>query len=393
MNFRTNPKTGKQHSLLGFGAMRLPRSETEPDGIDTEASVKLLRHAIDNGVNYIDTAYTYNEGGSEKVLAQAFKDGYGEKVMVATKLPSMRLLKPEEHAEFLETSMQRLERDNIDFYLLHGMKERYWPIIQKFDTASFLQKKKDEGVIKNMGFAFHGETFEFFKEMIDYAPWDFVQIQLNYMDADFQAGVKGLQYAGSKGIAVIIMEPLKGGKLTNNIPQPILDYMDQFDVKRTPADWGLRWVANHPEVTTILSGMNTFEMVDENIKILSDADAGCLDEKEIALLDKVAVEYRKLIPYQCTSCGYCRRDCPQEIEIPLIIGMRNDASMFNNHAGAKFEISHMIRKPPSLCVGCKKCEEICPQHLKVSEIMKECAEFYEDESLQYWKDFDQKDLL
>jgi len=367
--------------------MRLPRSEHGLEGIDVEESIRLLRHAIDNGVNYFDTAYTYNEGGSEKVLAMALKDGYGDKVMVATKLPTMRLLKPEEHQEFLETSLQRLERDYIDFYLLHGMKERYWPIVQQFDTASFMVKKREEGLVKNIGFAYHGETFGLFKEILDSAPWDFVQLQFNYMDEHFQAGVEGLRYAGSKGVAVIIMEPLKGGKLTNNIPPSILQRMDSLDVKRSPAAWGLKWVANHPEVTTILSGMSTFEQLEENLQILSDAEPGCLKENEIALIGEIAEEYRTLIPYQCTSCGYCRRDCPEEIEIPLIIGMRNDASMFNTHAGAKFEISHMIRKPPSLCIGCKKCEEICPQHLKVSEIMKECAELYEDESLQYWRDY------
>ena len=386
MNYRTNPKTGLKHSLLGFGAMRLPRSDTDPTGIQVGESIELLRHAIDHGVNYIDTAYTYFEGGSEIVLGRALKDGYGDKVMVATKLPSMRLLKAEEHSMFLEESRRRLERDYIDFYLLHGMKERYWPTIKKLDTVDFLVKMKAEGKIKNMGFAFHGETVEFFKEIIDYGPWDFVQIQFNYMDEHFQAGVEGLRYAASKGIAVIVMEPLRGGHLINNITPDIQRLFDSLDVKRTPAEWGFRWVANHPEVTTILSGMNTMEMLDENLKTLSEADAGCLNEKEIAVLAEIADEYRKLIPYPCTSCGYCRRDCPQDIEIPLVISIRNDASMFNNFDHAKYQINHIVRKPPSLCVECKKCEEICPQHLKVSEIMKECAKF-EEASLQYWRDY------
>ena len=386
MNYRTNPKTGQKHSLLGFGAMRLPKPEGG-DGIDEAESIRIIRHAVDSGVNYIDTAYTYFEGGSEETVAKALKDGYGDRVMVATKLPTMRLRKPEEHQVFLDTSLQRLHRDCIDFYMLHGMKERYWPTVQKFDSAGFLMKMKEQGKINNFGFSYHGETFELFQEIIDCAPWDFVQIQLNYMDADYQAGVKGLEYAASKGIAVIVMEPLRGGRLTENIPPTVLRYYDDFDVRRTPADWSFRWVANLPGVTTILSGMSTMRQVEENVAVLSEADAGCLGDKELALLSRMADEYRKMIPYPCTSCKYCQTDCPQQIEIPLIIGMRNDASMFNSHDRAKYEISHMVRKPPSLCVGCKKCEEVCPQHIKVSEIMKECSELYEDESLQYWREY------
>jgi len=387
MNYRTNPRTGLKHSLLGFGAMRLPAPADDPSGIDEGESIRMMRYAVDHGVNYIDTAYTYFEGGSEETVAKALKDGYGDKVMVATKLPTMRLKEAKEHQMFLDTSRKRLDRDYIDFYLLHGMKERYWPTVQKLDSAAFLVKKKAEGVVKNIGFAYHGETFALFKEILDYAPWDFVQLQFNYMDEHFQAGIEGLRYAASKGVAVIIMEPLKGGKLTTNIPPSILRYMDSFDVKRTPADWGLRWVASHPEVTTILSGMSTIEQVTENIEILSDADAGCLSEKELSIIAQIAEEYEKLIPYACTSCGYCRRDCPRQIEIPLIIGMRNEASMFDCHQKIRYEISHMIRKPPSFCIDCKKCEEVCPQHLRVSEIMKECKEMYEDESLQYWRDY------
>lgn len=387
MNYRTNPRTGQKHSLLGFGAMRLPKPADGSSEIDEAESIRMIRHAIDMGVNYIDTAYTYYEGGSEETVAKALRGGYGDKVMIATKLPTMRLKKAEEHGQFLATSLKRLERDYIDFYLLHGMKERYWPTVKELDTVSFLTKMKAEGKIRNMGFSFHGETFELFKEIADYAPWDFVQIQLNYMDADYQAGLKGLRYAASQGMAVIIMEPLKGGKLTTNIPPSILQQMESYEVKRAPADWGLRWVANWPEVTTILSGMSAMGQLTENIEILSRADAGCMSEKELSLLAGVAEEYSRLIPYPCTGCGYCRRDCPKQIEIPLIIGMRNDASMFDDHAGTRYEMSHLIRKPPSLCIECKKCEEVCPQHLKVSAIMKECKDLYEDESLQYWREY------
>ena len=386
MLYRTNPKNGVAHSLLGFGAMRLPGSQTDPTGINVDEAVALLRHGMDKGINYIDTAYTYNEGGSEQVVAKALQGGYGDKVMVATKLPTMRLLKAEEHMQYLDESRKRLDRDYIDYYLLHGLKERYWPTVKKLDTIDFLVKMKAEGKIKNMGFAFHGETVDFLKEIVEAGPWDFVQIQYNYLDTHFQAGTEGLRYLGEQGLAVIVMEPLRGGALANMIPDNIQQRFASLETQRSPAEWGMRWVADHPEVTTILSGMNTMAQIDENCAVLSDAKPGSLTEKELADIESIAEEYRKLILHPCTSCGYCRNGCPQKIEIPLIINLRNDAAMFGDFGNLRFQINHIIRTPPSTCIDCKKCEEVCPQHLLVSEILKECSQ-YEDESLQYWRDY------
>jgi predicted aldo/keto reductase-like oxidoreductase len=387
MNYRKNPKNGDNLSLLAFGAMRLPASIDDPNGIDVEESVRMIRYAIDHGINYIDTAYTYYEGDSERTVAKALQDGYGDKVYVATKLPTMRLKKEKEQDLFLEGSLEHLEMDYIDYYLLHGMKERYWPVVQRLNTIGYLEKKKSEGLIRNMGFSYHGESFELFKEILNAGPWDFCQIQLNYMDAGIQAGVKGLRYAASLGLPVMIMEPLKGGKLTDRIPAAIQKYWDAIDVKRTSADWGLRWVANLPEVTTILSGMSNFDQLAENLKILSDADVGCLSEKELSIIAEMADEYSKLIPYPCTSCGYCRSGCPKEIDIPLVISMRNEASMFDAEDKIKYEINHLVRKPPSTCIACGKCEDVCPQHLKIIDILKEIKDNYEDESQQWWREY------
>ena len=387
MKYRINAKTGEKISLLGFGAMRLPAPEGRPDEIDVNESVRMIRHAIDNGVNYIDTAYTYYEGGSERTVAEALKDGYRNRVFVATKLPTMRLKKAGEHETFLCGSLKNLNAEYVDYYLLHGMKERYWPVVQKLDTIKWLEKKRAEGLIKHMGFSYNGESYELFKEMLDAGPWDFCQIQLNYMDADIQAGVKGMRYAASKDIPVMVMEPLKGGKLTDRIPPSILAYWDRIEVKRSPADWGLRWVANHPEVTTILSGMSNFTQLEENIKILSGADAGCLNEQELTIISEMAAEYAKLIPYPCTGCGYCKPGCPKEIDIPLIISMRNEASMFDAEDKIRYEINHLIRKPPSDCIKCKKCNDVCPQHLEVAEILGEIKNNYEDISLQWWREY------
>lgn len=387
MNYRTNPRNGEKLSLLGFGAMRLPSMENDPDKIDVEESIRMIRHAIDNGVNYIDTAYTYYEGGSEAVLREALKAGYGDRVRVADKLPTMRLRAPEEQERFLQTSLERLGRDHIDYYLLHGMKERYWNTVKECGTIDFLEKKKEEGLIRNMGFSFHGQSFEFFREVLDAGPWDFVQIQLNYMDANIQAGVRGLKYAASKGIAVMIMEPLKGGKLTTNIPDSILKYWEEIPIKRSPADWGLRWVANFPEVTTILSGMSTFGQLEENLSILSDADAGCLSGEELRVIEEMADAYNKLIPFGCTSCRYCCGGCPQEIDIPLVIGYRNEASMFNCKDKITYELNHLVRKLPSTCIACGQCEEVCPQQLPIIDILKETADMFEDVSLQWWREY------
>ncbi|MDR1246684.1 MAG: aldo/keto reductase [Clostridiales Family XIII bacterium] len=385
MNYRINPKTGEKLSLLGFGAMRLPAPEGDPSGIDAEESVRMIRRAVDCGVNYIDTAYTYYEGGSERIVAEALKDGYGDGVSVATKLPVMRLLSADEHEGFLETSLRRLNRDSLEYYLLHGVKERYWPTVKECKTADFLLRKKEEGLIKNVGFSFHGRNFEFFREVLEYAPWDFVQIQLNYMDAGIQAGVKGLKYAASKGLPVFIMEPLKGGKLTERVPPSIQRYWNTLNVKRSAADWGLSWLANFPEVTVILSGMSSMEQLEENVDVLSRPDAGRLSEYELSVISDMAAAYNKLIPYPCTACRYCVGGCPMGIDIPLVISMRNEATIFDCHEKIRDELNHFVRKLPSTCVACGKCEDVCPQRLRVSAILNETAEMFEDESLQWWR--------
>jgi hypothetical protein len=368
--------------------MRLPALEGGPEGVDEEESIRMIRHAVDRGVNYIDTAYTYYEGVSEEIVAKALGDGYGKDVMVATKFPTMRLREAREHDVFFETSLRRLGRDSIDFYLLHGIKERSWQVVKKLDTVSFLEKKKSEGAIKNMGLSFHGETFEFFEEVLGFAPWDFVMIQLNYMDAGKQAGVRGLKYAASKGIPVMIMEPIKGGKLTDSLLPPIQKYWDSLDADRSPADWALRWLANFPEITTILSGMSNMQQLDENIDTLSEADAGCLDEKELSVISEISEVYRKLIPYDCTNCGYCRSGCPVKIDIPVVLGMRNDATMYDCHDKIVFELNHLIRKPPSICTACGECEAVCPQHLHIIDILKETSGMFEDPARQDWRQFE-----
>jgi predicted aldo/keto reductase-like oxidoreductase len=356
--------------------MRLPVLDGDHAKINEAESVRMIRHAIDKGVNYVDTAYMYHGGTSEAVLGKALRDGYREKVFIADKLPLAFAKKAEDVRRFLGEQLQRLDVECIDMYLLHNINEKLWERVKTFDMLEYLDEVQAQGLIKHKGFSYHGKTFAFFKEVIDAYPWDFCQIQLNYMDAEIQAGTEGLKYAASKGIPVVIMEPLKGGKLTDTLPESIQKYWAGADVKRSPADWALRWVADFPEVLTVLSGMSAFEQVEENIRILSDADAGLLSDAERAIIGKVAEEYNKLTPYSCTACKYCM-PCPAEIDIPGLIDLRNQATVFESKESVSFSVRTFVRPLPSACIACKACEEKCPQHLPIADIMAESAAMFE----------------
>jgi predicted aldo/keto reductase-like oxidoreductase len=293
---------------------------------------------------------------------------------VADKLPWVYVKDAADQQKFLDEQLRRLNLPYIDLYLAHAINEKLWEKVKSCDTLRFMKEKQAEGVIRHIGFSFHGETPAFFREVVDAFPWDFCQIQFNYMDTALQAGVDGLRYAASKGIPLVIMEPLKGGKLTDALPDPIKAYWDSVDVKRTPAEWGLKWVAHFPEVMTILSGMSTFGQVAENIRILSDAET--LTARELAIIDKVAAEYNKLVPYSCTACKYCM-PCPVRLNIPYIISLRNEATIFADPEKSAFAIKTFARPQPSACVACRQCEEQCPQHLPIAHIMEESARMFE----------------
>ncbi|MDR2771221.1 MAG: aldo/keto reductase [Clostridiales Family XIII bacterium] len=376
MNYRIFPKTGEKVSLLGFGCMRLPVLDGDHTKIDEVEAVRMIRYAIDAGVNYVDTAYMYHGGKSEVLLGKALKDGYREKVFVADKLPLMFLKTSEDVPRLLEEQLTRLDMPHIDMYLLHDVREKSWEKVPKLKVLDILKEKRAQGLIRHIGFSYHGETTAFFKEVIDAFPWDFCQIQLNYMDTALQAGVEGLRYAASKGVPVVIMEPLKGGKLTDVLPEPIQRYWNDIDVKRSPADWAFRWIADFPEVLTVLSGMSTFAQVEENIQILSNADANALTKEEHSIIGKVADAYNKLTPYACTACKYCI-PCLVGIDIPGLISLRNEATIFESAEKVSFSIRNFVRPVPSTCTACRQCEEKCPQHLPIADIMAESAAMFE----------------
>lgn len=374
MQYRKFEKLGKDVSLLGMGCMRLP--QLEDGSVDEAEAIDIIRSAIDAGVNYVDTAYTYHGGKSEKVLGKALKDEYREKVLLADKMP-IWLAKDEEHMkQIFNKQLERLDVDCIDMYLVHNVGVPIWKRCKKLNLMPFLEEMKTQGKIKHIGFSFH-DKLEFFKEMIDEYDWEFCQIQLNFMDKNFQAGVEGLKYAAEKGLDVIVMEPLKGGRLTDFVPPTVQNLWDEAETKRTPAEWAFKWVASFPEVKCMLSGMSSREQLSQNIKTLSKENAGDLTAEEATLIDKVSDEYNRLIKYSCTGCQYCL-PCPQKLDIPKIIGYYNDWNVYEQNPSTKFEYETWIPdgRHGSDCIGCKACEEKCPQSLPIAQAMKDAADAF-----------------
>jgi len=375
MQHRTFKKTGEKISLLGFGAMRLPYKSC--GCVDENESINMIRSAIEGGVNYVDTAYMYHDGDSEIIVGKALKGGYRDKVFLADKLPLWSVGDEAGQQRIFDEQFKRLEVELIDMYLLHSLTAPVWKLAGKFNSLDFLDKKKAEGRIKHIGFSFH-DNITLFKTIIDSYPWDFCQIQLNYMDANFQAGVEGLKYAAEKGVAVIVMEPLKGGLLTDTLPDRIKKIWDEAETKRTPAEWALRWAANFPEVLTILSGMSSMEQLEENIKILSRALPGGMSEKELDIVNRVSGAYNELIQYPCTSCGYCL-PCTKKINIPDMMNYYNEWFIFDQNYRTKAVYRGNVPEGRAAkdCTECKACEERCPQHLAISELMKKTSAIFD----------------
>ena len=379
MLYRTMPKNRDELSLLGFGCMRLPIKE---DGtIDEKRAMSQVRYSIDHGVNYVDTAWPYHMGQSEPFLGRALADGYREKVKVATKLPSWIVDNREDMDNFLNAQLEKLQTDHIDYYLVHGLAGELWDKMEALGVIDFLDKAKSDGRIINAGFSFHGPADDF-KRIVDACPWIFCQIQYNFMDEENQAGTGGLKYAASKDLGVIVMEPLLGGNLANRVPPEIEEIWNEASVKRTPAEWALRWVWNHPEVAVVLSGMNEEAQVEENLKTANKAYPNSLTEAELQLVKRVEQKYRQLTKIGCTGCQYCM-PCPSGVNIPECFDIYNNLHMFGNVDGAKF--LYAIRMSgaftdtepggfASMCIECGQCMEKCPQSLEIPDLLKAVAE-------------------
>lgn len=386
MLYRKMPKNGDELSILGFGCMRLPMKE---DGsIDEDRATRQVRYAIDHGVNYVDTAWPYHMEQSEPFLGRALADGYREKVKLATKLPSWLIKSREDMDKFLDAQLKKLNIDHIDYYLIHALVGDLWDYIEKLGIADFLDKARADGRIINAGFSFHGSGDEF-KRIVDAYDWDFCQIQYNFLDEKNQAGTEGLEYAASKGLGVIIMEPLRGGYLANPVPPAVQEIWDEASTKRTAAEWALLWVWNHPEVTVVLSGMNEETHIEENLAVADKAYPNSLTEAEIQLVKKVERKYRELMKAGCTGCRYCM-PCPEGVNIPLCFETYNTLYMSGNADETKFMYAARLggvlsggeAEFASLCVQCGKCLEKCPQHLDIPMILESVVEELEGSDLE-----------
>lgn len=371
MNYRNFGMTGYQTSALGFGCMRLPQL---PDGsIDEAEATRILRYAIDRGVNYVDTAWSYHGGESEGWLGRALQDGYREKVAVATKMPSWLIEKTEDFDYYFERQLERLQSDHVDFYLLHTLKKEYWDKYQALKIFDWAERQKAAGKIRNLGFSFHDE-FPVFEEILNgYQGWDFCQIQYNYMDVDYQAGKRGLKAAAERGLAVVIMEPLKGGRLAiAEPPAPVAEVFSRAETPRKPAEWALQWLWNQPEVGVVLSGMSAFEQVKENIESAGRSGAGSLSEVEVKMMADVRQAWQGLAPVACTHCEYCL-PCPSGVEIPNIFEIYNNSKMYDIQEQGKRRYLKEIPEGSRAdeCVECGACEAICPQNLTIIDYLKD----------------------
>lgn len=360
MIYKENPKNGDNLSILGFGGMRFPKSEEETE--------KLLLSAIRQGINYFDTAYIYN--GSEAAIGKIFtKNNCRGDVKLATKLPYYMTRKQEDIDRLWNTQLSRLQTDYIDYYMIHMLTEyAQWEKLKSFDIENWIAEKKRAGSIVNMGFSYHGGNVQF-KKIIDAYDWDFCMIQYNYLDEFAQAGRDGLEYASAKGIPVMIMEPLRGGKLAINLPKEAQTLFQKANPGRSPAEWGLRWVWNHPEVFTVLSGMTTQEILDENVRIAETAAPGSLSEQELQTIAQAREIINANTRVPCTGCNYCM-PCPKGVDIPLCFSLYNEAAAKKDFLTRLHYLTYVGSHNAGACVQCGKCEKHCPQSIPIMKELK-----------------------
>jgi predicted aldo/keto reductase-like oxidoreductase len=365
-------KTGLNVSRLGFGMMRLPTID-KADGsqkIDRDLAIKMVRRAIDAGVNYVDTAYGYHGGESEIVTGLALQDGYREKTLLATKLPQWLVREKDDMDRLLDEQLQKLDVDHIDFYLLHALNGSAFDRLKTLDYAAFLDRAKRDGRIRYAAFSFHDDK-DAFKRILDDYGWDMAQIQFNYLDEKNQATLDGLLYAGEKGIPVVVMEPLRGGALANP-PPDVRQLIKNQERGWSPVAWAFRYAGNFPEVALILSGMSDMTQVEDNLRIFEDIKPHSLTPKDEAFIRTLRGHYESRIKVSCTGCNYCQ-PCPQGVLIPRIFEIYNEAYQLNQPDKLNANYKEFIEKhaDASLCAACGECEAACPQSLPIIELLKE----------------------
>ncbi len=374
MQYRPFGTLDFQASALGFGCMRLPTTDGGKQ-VDEDLAIAMIRYAIDHGVNYIDTAYPYHGGQSERVLGKALADGYRERVKVATKLPTWACKSADDFDRLLDEQLGRLGIDRLDFYLLHNLQATLWPKVRDLGVVGWLEKQAGGDRFAHAGFSFH-HSYELLAEILEaFDGWALAQVQYNFMNEEVQAGTKGVEHAAARGLAVVVMEPLLGGCLAAPPPQVRAVY-DAAPVGRTPADWALQWLWHKPEIAVVLSGMSTMQQVEENVASAERSGVGTLSLAEQRVIDGAREAYGALATVPCTACGYCL-PCPEGVDIPGNIQLYNDALIFGGNQQSLNR--NLYRGLPetaraAACVACKECEEKCPQGIAVSDWMPKIAE-------------------
>nr|WP_320160085.1 aldo/keto reductase [uncultured Methanoregula sp.] len=383
MLYRKFPRVSHDISILGFGCMRLPPEAGQQAGgkIDVPEATRMIRTAIDGGVNYIDTAYPYHNGESEVVVGKALGEGYRDRVFLATKLPSWLVTSREDMDRYLDEQLARLATDHIDFYLLHGLGGETWENLSRLGVLEFLDRARADGRIRYPAFSFH-DQFPVFKEIVDAYEWTFAQIQYNYMDEQYQAGTQGLRYAAERGLGIVVMEPLRGGLLSGYVPA-IRQHIQNAPVRRTPSEWGLRWVWNHPEVTVVLSGMSAMEQVEENLAVAAQGLPYSLSPEELAVVETMRETFASRVKIPCTGCRYCM-PCENGVDIPSCFMYYNQAYTYDAREKAtgvylwalNGSFSGGVPGFASCCIQCGECEEKCPQHFPIREYLQDVGEFF-----------------
>ena len=376
MQYRPFGKLDFQVSALGFGAMRLPSKSADYTDIDEAQALEMIHYAIDHGVNYLDTAYGYHGGKSEILVGKALKGGYRQKVKVATKLPTWLVNAAPDMDRYLDEQLRKLDTEHIDFYLFHDLNKDRWAKLERLEALNWAEKAIQKGKIGHIGFSFHDDR-ETFKKIIDAYPWTFCQIQYNYLDIDHQAGQFGLQYAAQKGIAVVIMEPLRGGRLANP-PEEVQKIFDEAPVKRSPVAWALLWLWNQKEVAVVLSGMSNLQQVKENIEIASSSGVGLLSPEELKIIERAREAFERLPSINCNACKYCL-PCPNGVNISRNFELYNDAfqKIAFDDARRKY-LALPEEERASSCLGCGDCEDLCPQELPIPELLEKVARAFEE---------------
>lgn len=371
MNYREDKK-GNKLSILGYGCMRFTKKGTS---IDIDKAEKEVMEALNNGVNYFDTAYVYP--GSETTFGEIIKrNNCREKIFIATKLPHFMVKSKKDFEKYFNEQLKRLQTNYVDYYLIHMLTDvQTWNRLKSLGAEEWLKEKVHKGQIRNVGFSYHGNT-ETFLQLLNVYDWDFCQIQYNYLDEHSQAGRRGLKAANEKGIPVLIMEPLRGGRLVNLLPERAKNIIKENSRKRTPAEWAFRWLWNQPEVTCVLSGMNSLEMVQENIEIANNVEVDEFTKEDFELIEQIKNEINRNIKVGCTGCNYCM-PCPKGVDIPGAFHSYNLMYSENKKSGRhNYLMCTAMRKTPSsasLCVECGKCEKHCPQHIEIRKELRNAS--------------------